>query len=112
VELPAELVQELNELGFAVISADEGSTFTRMAISGELFLTVDPLGEDAWRVSVKRRQPDQWGDVPNPMVPISLARLGKSSDGDTLDLSTGELVDALPRLLRECVLPMIDLAPS
>jgi hypothetical protein len=112
VELPDEVVHQLNALGFALTDADQICTFTRTALGSELYLTVESLAEDAWRVGVKWRQSAELGRMPNPVMPIALSRLGRSSDGVTIDLSTRELLDSLPRLMGECVLPMIDLAPS
>lgn len=112
MELPDELVHQLNALGFALTEVGRVHTFARAAIGSEVYLTVEPLGEDTWRVGAKWRQPVEWGRMPNPIVPVSLGRLGRSSDGATIDLSTGDLLSRLPRLLGECVLPMVDLAPS
>ena len=63
-------------------------------------------------VVAETRQPVEWDRTPNPILPISLSSLGKSLDGVTINLSPGELLDVLPRLMAECVLPMVDLAPS
>jgi hypothetical protein len=112
MELPDELVHQLNALGFTLTDVGQVYTFVRAAIGSEVYLTVEALGQDTWRVGAKWRQPVEWGRTPNPMVPVSLERLGRSSDGATIDLSTRDLLSRLPRLLGECVLPMVDLAPS
>jgi hypothetical protein len=112
MELPDELVHQLNALGFALTEIGRVNTFARAAIGSEVYLTVEPLGQDIWRVGVKWRRPVEWGRTPNPIVPISLGRFGRSSDGATIDLPTSDLLSSLPRLLGESVLPMVDLAPS
>ena len=112
MELPDELIHRLNALGFLLTDRGELYTFTRMALGSELYLTVEPQDEETWRVGVKWRQPVEWDRTPNPILPISLSSLGKSLDGVTINLSPGELLDVLPRLMAECVLPMVDLAPS
>jgi hypothetical protein len=112
MELPDEFVHEVNGLGFALTEVDQLHTFTRTSLGGEVYLTMEALGQDAWRVGVQWRQPDPFGHLPNPVVSFCLERFGRSADGVTIDLSTSELLGNLPGLLGECILPAIDLASS
>ena len=111
-DVPSELVLELNELGFALVSSSRVHTFARTTIGNELELTLEPRGSSAWRVGLKWRPSAEVGRAPYALVPVSLGRLGESEDGVTLDLSTTFLVDTLPRLLTESILPLADLTPG
>ena len=106
---PSGLAQELNHLGFALVDSEPVHTFARLTIGSEVHLTVQPIGPAIWRVGVKWRPPAESGRMPYALVPMSLSRLGQSVDGVTIDLSTMSLLETLPRLLAESVLPVIDL---
>ena len=112
VQLPNGLLEELNALGFALIEDAHVYKFSRLALGSEVYLTVEPLGPATWRVGVNWRQPASWGRSPNPLVPVSLGRLGTSSDGATIELPTRELLERIPRVMQDSVLPMIDLTTS
>ena len=112
VQLPNGLLQELNALGFALIEDGHVYKFSRLALGSEVYLTVEPVGPATWRVGVNWRQPASWGRSPNPLVPVSLSRLGTSSDGATIELPTRELLERIPRVMQDSVLPMIDLTTS
>jgi hypothetical protein len=108
---PAGFVRKVNRLGFVLVEGEKPFTFVRLTSDGELRLLIEVTGE-GWRVGLAARAADQPGRLPNPVLSVSLAQYGKSSDGLTLHLSTAELLDDLPRMLRDCVLPSCDLAPS
>jgi hypothetical protein len=110
--VPSDLVRELNELGFALVGSGRTHTFTRTAIGNELELTLEPLGGDVWRVGVKWRPSTEPGREPYALVPMPLDRLGESADGVTIDFSVALLLDALPRLLAQSILPRVDSAPG
>jgi hypothetical protein len=112
MDLPDGLVEKLNELGFALTELGPVNRFARAAIGSELHLTVEAVGQDRWRLGVGWRQPCELGRTPNPIVPLALERLGMSRDGVTIELPTTDLLGKVPRLLGDCVLPMVDLAPS
>jgi hypothetical protein len=113
MELPAEVITHLNDLGFALLDGqDLHYTFARAAIGSEVHLSLEPVRQDKWRVGVKWRQPADMGRVPAPLIAMSLSRLGDSVDGETIDLSTAEVIADLPHLLARSVLPLVDLAPD
>ena len=108
--LPKRVVRNLNRLGFALVSGEEPYTFVRLGSSGELRIIIRPVGSDAWRVGLALRAMNQPGRLAEPVVPLSLRGFGPSSDGITLDVSTVELSEEIPRLLRYNLLPMCDAA--
>jgi hypothetical protein len=113
IDVPQGLVVQLNDLGFALVEGgDRVYTFARQAIGSEVHVTVELTGRHCWRVGVKWRQSVEQGRLPNPLLPMSLGRLGESVDGVTIHLSTRDLLDDLARLMAESVLPLVDLAPS
>jgi hypothetical protein len=113
IDVPPDLVQQLNDLGFALVEAGHVFTFARSAIGSDVHLTLEPLGQDLWRVGVKWRPPAEPGHrMPNPLIPMSLSRLGQSVDGVTIDSATTQLLDDLTRVVGESVLPIVDAAPS
>jgi hypothetical protein len=110
--LPAEFVRKLNRLGFVLVEGDEPYTLVRLAIGGELRLVVQALGSDSWRLGVASRASDQPGRLPNPVLSIPLNGFGPSTDGLTLEVSTAELCENVPCLVRDSFLPMVDIAPT
>ena len=109
-DLPDEVVSRLNELGFALAEGDLPYTFIRFMIGGECRLLVQAISVDRWRVGLGLRAAEQSGRMPNPLSPVALARFAPSSDGTTLEFSTAELREDLPRLLQEQLLPSVDAA--
>ncbi len=103
--LPEELVARLNELGCALVEADDAYTFVRLNMTGEIRIRIQPCGGDLWRVGLGSRVSDQPGRLPNPFLTIPLAGLGRSADGSRLQLATRELIEVLPRVLGESLLP-------
>jgi hypothetical protein len=110
--LPQTFIDQLNALGFAATDIDQPFTFARQALGNDVWVTVESVGHDTWRVGVKWRNSEDIGAIPNPLLAMELSRLGRSVDGATLDLSTVELVDHFPELLERSILPMVDIAPS
>jgi len=112
VALPSGLTERLNALGFAATDSESPFTFARTGIGSEVWVTVESIGHDTWRVGVKWLSTETIGELPNPVLRMELPRLGPSADGATLDLSTSELISRFPDLLRRPILPMVDLPES
>ena len=110
--LPDRVVRKLNRLGFVLVEGEAPYTFVRLGTSGELRIVVQSSGPDAWRVGMAARAMNQPGHLPEPVVPVSLRGFGPSSDGMTLDVSTSELSEDVPRVIRDSLLPMSDVAPT
>jgi len=110
--LPDGFLRKINRLGFVLVDGERPYTFVRLTTDGELRLLVEARSPAAWRVGLASRAQDQPGRLPNPVLSLSLKAYGQSSDGTTLDVSTGDLVGRLPRMLKDCILPTCDLAPS
>ena len=111
--LPEELVGQLNGLGFVLLEGQRSAyVFARSAIGSHVQLTVEAIGQDVWRIGVKWRQPEEVGRLPTPLISMSLGSLAQSTDGDTIDLPTSQMVAQLPSLMADSVLPLVDLAPS
>jgi hypothetical protein len=106
--LPEELVGRLNELGFALTGGGEAYTFLRALIDGEIRVSVKAVGEDRWRVGVAPRSPELPGWRVDPVLPFPLEAAGPHADDTVLELTKAELIEDLPRLLRESVLPVWD----
>ncbi len=107
--LPQEFLDSLNDLGFALVESSEVNTFTRLASGHEVQLTVQPLGHETWRIGVEWRPQAEPDRMPYALIPMSLSRLGASTDGDRIDVSTTELIELLPELLANSILPRVDL---
>ena len=112
IDLPADVVARLNSLGFVLIESGPSNAFVRSAFGSEVRVTVSPPHDESWRVGVAWRPATEVGRLPYALTPMSIAALGPSVDGVTLDLSTTALLNDLPRLLGESLLPLVDLAPS
>ena len=111
-ELPAEFIAELNELGFVLVEGDEPFTFVRPMLGGEIRLLTQALRQGSWRVGLASRAVDDPSHLPNPVLSISLAKYGPSRDGITLEVSGRDLCTIVPRVLRECILPVYDYGPG
>jgi hypothetical protein len=112
VDLPDRVVRKLNRLGFVLVDGDQPYTFIRLGTSGDLRVLIQASGPDAWRVGMAARAMNQPGHLPEPVVPVSLSSFGPSSDGMTLDVSTSDLSEYVPRVIRDKVLPTFDVAPT
>jgi len=112
MNLPRSVVRDLNAIGFVLMQDEPPFTFVRVALGSDVYMRLETLAEDRWRVTLSYREPVNWGTTPNPVVPVSLAKLGAESGGDALQLDTAALVRDFPALLERCILPTIDLAPS
>ncbi len=110
--LPEVFVRKLSRLGFVLVEGEAPYTLIRLAPGGELRLLVQALGSDSWRLGLASRVSDPPGRLPSPVLSIALDRFGPSTDGMTLEVSTAELCDNVPRLVRDCFLPMGDFAAS
>jgi hypothetical protein len=111
-DLPGRVVRKLNRLGFALVDGDQPYTFIRLGTSGDLRVLIQASGPDSWRVGMAVRAMNQPGHLPEPVLPVSLRGFGPSSDGLTLDVSTSELTDLVPRVIRDNVLSVWDVAPT
>ncbi len=111
MEPPDAMVRELNRIGFVQVDDELASVFTRTAVGSALLLRLEPLSEAEWRVGIWWRSTAELDTLPRTPVPFSLGRLGKSHDGDTIDLTSEELITRLPRLIEDCVLPTVERAP-
>ena len=111
-KLPKSVVRDLNAVGFVLTMEEPAFAFVRLALGSELYLQVEPLPNGRWRIRLSWRDPTKWGRIANPLVPVSLAKLGEKSVDGSLELQTAELVSSFPRLLETCILPTNDLAPS
>jgi hypothetical protein len=110
--LPDRVVRKLNRLGFALVEGEPPYTFIRLGTSGELRILIQSSGPDAWRVGMAARAMNQPGRLPEPVVPVSLRGFGPSSDGMTLDVSTADLSEGVPRMIRDSLFTMADVAPT
>jgi hypothetical protein len=109
VTLPRVLLEELNRLGFVQIDDERDFVFVRTEMSNQFRLRLAGLGKATWRVGLQWRSTGGLGGLPAAFVAVALGSLGMSSDGDTIDLSTSDVLMTLPRLIEECVLPLVDL---
>jgi hypothetical protein len=110
--LPDEVVRKLNRLGFALVDGDQPYSFVRLGTSAELRILVQSSGADAWRVGMAVRAMNYPGRLPEPLVSVSLGAFGRSSDGMALDVSTLELSQDVPRIIRDSLLRIWDVAPT
>jgi hypothetical protein len=109
--LPEQFIRKLNRLGFVLVEGEEPYTLIRLATGGELRLLVQAWSSDSWRLGLASRASDKPGRPPHPVLSIPLNSFGPSPDGMTLEVTTAELCDNVPRLVRDCLLPMGDVAP-
>ena len=114
-ELPEGFVLAMNALGLALM-LDEGDQrsryrFERTGLGGDVHVVLTPV-EQLWRVGVHWRAVNPLPGKPAPLTPVSLAGLGSSTDGETIDVSNSDLLEKLPSLLGRCVLPVLDFAPT
>jgi hypothetical protein len=103
------MVEELNRLGFAQVDDERDFVFVRTEMSNQFRLRLEALGRATWRVGLQWRSTGGLGGLPAAFVAVALGSLGMSSDGDTIDLSTSDMLTTLPRLVEECVVPLVDL---
>jgi hypothetical protein len=111
-ELPAAFLRKVQRLGFVLVDGEAPYTLVRLDTWGELRLLVQASGQDAWRVGAASRAADHPGQLPNPVLSISLGQYAPSADGITLEVSTADLCTAVPRLLRNGLLPARDILPG
>jgi hypothetical protein len=112
MSLPNGFIRELNALGFALVDGEQAYSFVRVSPAGELRVLVEPLGSARWSVGLTMRAAQQKGRPRDPEVVVPLGRVGGSIDGIVLDVSTSDLCDNVPHVLRDSVLPMWDVAPT
>ena len=105
--LPEQFVRKLNRLGFVLVEGEQPYMLIRLATGGEMRLLVQASSSDCWRVGLATRAGDKPGHLPNPVLPVSLENFGPSPDRFTLEVSTVELCDSVPRLVRDSLLRMV-----
>jgi len=108
--LPEALLKELNALGLALVDEEPHYTFFRPAIGGDVFVRIEPLAGSTFRVGVLFRPPREKNRDAREPVPLSLASYGGAPGVDTIDFSAEDLVETLPRLLEQGILPALDMA--
>lgn len=109
-----ELVERLNSLGFALTgeAAEPGSPsiLARFAVGSHLWLKLEPTGQ-GWLVGLEIRSSVMpFPRVPEPRLPFTLGRFGRSPDGVRLELSRDQVESELPALLENVILPIVDAA--
>jgi hypothetical protein len=111
-DLPGELLEALGRVGFVrtASSHDTRGTFgfVRVGASNQLYLKIHWLSWDRWSVGLRWRRSREAGRMPWSPAPLRLDRLGPSTDENTVVLSQQDLVQQLPILLEEAILPLAD----
>ena len=110
--LPGELIEELARSAFVLTPNRRDArgvyVFTRLAAANQLYLRIQWLSGDSWSAGLRWRPMHESGRMPFTPVPLRLDRLAPSTDEHTIELSREDLLERLPQLLEEAILPLLD----